>query len=179
MHAANQRGVIGLHMRQQVDPKKLELSIARTAFGVSPLRLLDARGLDNGMAALEASLHHAVRELHKLEDVAKVVPSKSTLHDRRGLVLREIRELEFELRSYQLEKVRRRELGMATVGIRLQNERWRMIHGRREPQLLNAEGVTEAGATKERPSFIQTKLPVLSPSRVTRCSRKGVDEAAK
>eukprot|EP00439_Symbiodinium_sp_Y106_P058023 s2127_g8.t1 len=104
MAPAREQGSPKLHMRQQVDPKKLELSIARTAFGVSPLRLLDGKGLETGMAALEKNLNQAVREAQELEKVSKHVPSKSMLFERRGAVLQEIRELEHELRSYHMEK---------------------------------------------------------------------------
>mmetsp|Transcript_27340 Transcript_27340/g.64260 ORF Transcript_27340/g.64260 Transcript_27340/m.64260 type:complete len:178 (-) Transcript_27340:217-750(-) len=177
MAPAREQGSPKLHMRQQVDPKKLELSIARTAFGVSPLRLLDGKGLETGMAALEKNLNQAVREAQELEKVSKHVPSKSMLFERRGAVLQEIRELEHELRSYHMEKVRRRELGMATIGMRLKRERWCMSRGRLCPQ-SSLEPLTshaEVLSTKERPSFLQPKLPVLSPSRVRR-SMSGTDE---
>ena len=170
---------MGLHMRQQVDPRKLELSIARTAFGISPLRLLDGRALDNGMAALKKSLQHATQELQQLDGVARHIPGKSMLCERRGCVLREVRELELELRHYQLEKIRRRELGMATVGMRLQNERWRMSHGRRLRQPPdNTISDAEVLVTKEVPKFIQLKLPVLSPSRGGQVNSTAVDTEA-
>ena len=180
MELANARGGngcrVGLHVRQQVDPKKLELSIARTAFGISPLRLLDAQGLDTGLAALERNLQRALSEAQQLDSVARHVPSKSMLFERRGLLSREIRELELELRTYHLEKIRRRELGMATVGVQLQKERLRMSHGVRLPR-LNAQMTAETGpqVTKEVPQFIQRKLPVLSPSRMQHFMSMEVD----